>query len=269
MEIRPFAFDDVPAFLALAAAEGWISDPWEFAFLLGSFPRGCLAVEEEGRSVAFVTAIRYGMSGWIGNLIVTKRARGRGYGTLLMGRAMDELLDDGVRTVWLTASAQGRPLYGKMGFREIDQVVRWSGIGREGESEGGGSLSFEEMIAMDQAGWGDDRKALLAATVSRGSLLCETDGFLVVQRCGCRFQFGPWSCGGRGDASILLDRGIRVTGEGNPVFVDVPARNGDAATLLAASGFSVTGATSLMFAGEAPAYDSSRIFALASMGGMG
>lgn len=269
MEIRPFTSDDVPAFLALAAAEGWISDPWEFAFLLGSFPHGCLAMEEEGRPVAFVTAIRYGTSGWIGNLLVEKERRGRGYGTLLMRRSVDELLAAGIRTVWLTASLAGRPIYERMGFREIDQIARWSGRGTGQGSVGVDTISLSDMVDLDRAGWGDERQAILSAVVSRGSLLCGADGFLVVQRCGDAFQFGPWSCGGRREASALAGRALGVVGEGMPVFLDVPVRNIDAAALLNAIGFSITGRTSLMFVGWEPEYDPTRIFALASMGGMG
>ena len=269
MAIRPFYAGDVPAFLALAVAEGWICDPWEFTFLLDTFPRGCLAVEEKGCPVAFVTAVRYGTSGWIGNLIVAKGFRGQGYGARLMGRAMGELLAAGVKTVWLTASAEGRPIYERRGFRAVDKVARWSGRGIGTRVNGEDSLSLADMVAMDHAGWGDDRQALLSATVSRGSLLCGTKGFLVVQRCGNGFQFGPWSCGDRRDASMLLARGLALTGEGSPVHCDVPVSNQDAAPLLSSAGFSFTGMTTLMFAGETPSYDPLRIFTLASLGSMG
>uniref|UniRef100_A0A831U1U7 GNAT family N-acetyltransferase n=1 Tax=Geobacter metallireducens TaxID=28232 RepID=A0A831U1U7_GEOME len=268
MTIRTFVSDDVPRFLALAAAEGWTSDPWEFDFLLEHFPGGCLTLEEGGKAQAFVTALPHGTSGWIGNLIVAPDARGRGYGTLLMERAMDELLAAGVTTVWLTASLAGRPIYERMGFREIDQVARWSGRGR-GQGERGDLIPLGRMVAMDRAGWGDVREPLLSAVVSRGSLLGGADGFLVVQPCGSGVQLGPWSCGDRGEASSLLGRVIGPAADEIPVILDVPVRNGAAAALLTAAGFSTVGRTALMYAGVVPAYDPTRIFALASMGSMG
>jgi GNAT superfamily N-acetyltransferase len=267
-EIRSFEAGDFPAFLALASGEGWISDSWEFAFMLETFPAGCLALEEGGIPVAFVTAVRHGTSGWIGNLIVARDARGRGYGTLLMGRAVDALLAAGVATVWLTASPEGRRIYERMGFREMDQVARWGGCG-SGKRRDVDSMPLGRLVAMDRAGWGDDRQALLAAVVTRGSLLCGADGFLVVQRCGSGFQFGPWSCRDKEEASVLLGRALESVGGGLPVFVDVPERNMAAAALLGAAGFSIRGRTVLMYAGMEPAYDPSRIFALASMGSMG
>ncbi len=269
MKIRPFCPDDVSLFLALAAAEGWISDPWEFAFLLNSFPRGCLAVEEDGRPVAFVTAVRYGTSGWIGNLIVAKGYRGRGYGTLLVGRAIDELLVAGAGTIWLTASAQGRPIYEGLGFREMDGVARWRGTASGGAEWHRDPVDPEELLPLDRAGWGDDRRALLAAVAGRGMVLREGEGFLVAHPCGSGFQVGPWAAEGRGVASGLLGRALSCLRGGAEVLLDVPVRNGAASSVLDGAGFTVCGRTVLMCVGDEPAYEPEKIFALATMGSVG
>lgn len=269
MEIRHFVPDDVPLFLSLAAAEGWVSDPWEFAFLLGSFPRGCLAVEEEGRPAAFVTAVRYGTSGWVGNLIVAKDVRGRGLGTRLMRRAVDELLADGVKTVWLTASSAGRPLYEKMGFREMDGVVRWRGTATGGAEGGSDPVRPDELISLDRAGWGDDRAALLAAVAVRGMVVRQGGGFLVAHPCGDGFQVGPWAAADRSVAAGLLGRALSRLQPGAQVILDVPVRNVAAVALLNDAGFIVSGRTVLMCVGVEPVYVPERIFALATMGSAG
>ncbi|CAG1010836.1 hypothetical protein BURK2_04118 [Burkholderiales bacterium] len=269
MEIRPFVPDDVPLFLSLAAAEGWISDPWEFAFLLDTFPFGCLAVEEEGRPVAFVAAVRYGTSGWIGNLVVAKDVRGRGLGTRLMQRAVDKLLAAGVKTVWLTASEAGRPLYEKLGFREMDGVVRWHGMARGGGENDRDPVCPDELVPLDGAGWGDDRGALLAAVAARGTVLREEGGFLVVQPCGDDFQIGPWAAVDRRVAAGLLGRALTRLRSGARVLLDVPVRNVAAAALLNGTGFTVGGRTVLMCVGAVPAYAPEIIFASATMGSMG
>lgn len=269
MDVRPFAPEDVPAFLALAAAEGWVSDPWEFAFLLGSFPHGCLAVEEEGRPAAFVTAVRYGTSGWIGNLIVAKDARGRGLGTRLMRRALDELLAAGVKTVWLTASSAGLPLYEKMGFREMDGILRWSGTARGGGEGAGDPAHPDGLVHLDRAGWGDDRGAILAAVAARGMVLREAGGFLLLHPCGDHYQMGPWTAADRAAAARLLDRALSRRPSGSRLLLDVPARNLAAASLLNDADFTPAGRTVLMCLGERPAYMPERIYALATMGSIG
>lgn len=269
MTIRPFSAGDVPAFLAHAGAEGWLCDRWEFDFLLGAFPGGCFTLEEDGTAVAFVTSIRYGASGWIGNLLVDGAHRGRGYGTLLMHRAVEALGEAGAKTVWLTASASGRPLYERMGFREADRVVRWVGTGRSGSGGEGPAPPTAAMEAVDRAGWGDDRRPLLAAVAARGTVVQRTGGFLVVQPFGDGFQVGPWGCAAGSGAAELLDEARAVAGAGTRVFLDAPAGNKTVSALLGAAGFGVRGETALMYAGAEPAYDPVRICALASMGSMG
>ncbi|WP_298434168.1 GNAT family N-acetyltransferase [Geobacter sp.] len=268
MEVRPFSGEDIPAFLALADAEGWLCDRWEFDFLLGAFPGGCFTLTEGDEAVAFVTSVRYGESGWIGNLIVDDARRGRGYGTLLMHRAFDALLAAGAKTVWLTASVAGRPLYERMGFREADRVVRWRGTGQSGPHPGEEPVRLEEMARLDRAGWGDDRQSLIAAVAARGTVLRNGGGFLVLQPFGDGFQVGPW--GGEGKrAAELLAQARLLAGEGRGMFLDAPAGNDPGAALLAGSGFAPAGTTSLMYAGAEPAYLPARIFALATMGSMG
>ena len=71
--------------------EGWISTRHELAFLLERSPEGCLVCHEGTKPVGFVTAVRHGRSGWIGNLLVAADARGRGIGTSLFKQAMQVL----------------------------------------------------------------------------------------------------------------------------------------------------------------------------------
>lgn len=267
MEIGPFNGESLDLFLALARAEGWISDPWELTFLQRAFPGGCLAATLAGRPVGFVTAVRHGTGGWVGNLLVEREFRGRGIGARLMERAMEELIAAGTETVWLTASPAGRPLYERMGFRELDTVTRWVGAGAPGEASAG-VMPLEGMVALDRQGWDDRREALLAAVAERGTLLAGDGGFLVVQPCGDGVQIGPW-CGGNGCATALLAGARAVAGSAGRVVLDTPARNVSAAALLNAAGFSVAGRTSLMCVGRSPAYDPSTLFSLASLGSMG
>src|SRR5512147_3174250 len=129
MDIDFFRNEDVDTFLALAAEEQWICGRWELDFLLRRFPDGCLAARLDDGPIAFVTAMKYGESGWIGNLVVRDDQRGKGIGSGLMVKSLQTLMDAGARTVWLTASEKGRPVYEGLGFRAIDRIGRWFGKG--------------------------------------------------------------------------------------------------------------------------------------------
>jgi len=267
MEISALGKEDINEFLSLAGAEGWISGDWELDFLLAAFPRGCLACRDNGRAVGFVTSVKYDRSGWIGNLIVHPEWRGRGVGSALLLRALAALDEAGTRTVWLTASEAGRPIYERHGFSAIDTVVRWEGQGSVGVSRG--IAGTGEIVALDAAGWGDSRELLLGRVVSRGPASLVPAGFLVCQQWSNAVQLGPWSCADSASAAALLGRAVVPCPGGVRMFLDVPEGNRAAPGLLRSDGFVPGAATTLMYRGDAPDYAPERIFALASMGSMG
>jgi len=268
-EIDQFRHGDIDDFLKMAVREKWLCDRWELEFLLGSFPTGCFVVRQDGSPVAFITAIKYGTSGWIGNLLVRADLRRQGMGRLLMAQSLTALDRAGARTIWLTASPAGRPIYEQLGFRGIDKVKRWCGTGNDQAGLLGRRLSKADMVTIDYAGWGDDRSLLLSAVAARGVVHGSWDGFLITQRWPTGFQLGPWCCVDGEGAAGLLDGAMAEAGHGCRLFLDVPLRNLRAAALLSSRGFRVTGTTTLMCRGEVPDYDPGAVFALASMGSMG
>ncbi len=269
MDIDSFRHEDVDAFLALAAEESWICGRWELDFLLRHFPQGCVAARQDNGPVAFVTAMMYGSSGWIGNLVVRADQRGKGIGRALMERSLQTLMDKGVLTVWLTASEKGRPIYERLGFRTIDRIVRWFGMGIDFGGDEGDDLSLAGILAIDRAGWGDTRESIIVEAMEVGMVTVHDGGFLICQPGIAGMQMGPWGASCREAASVLLDTACRRAGAHMPLYLDVPESNDDAARLMRSHGFSERGASLLMYLGEKPAYDPRRIYALASMGSMG
>jgi len=274
MIIEPFRADDIPGFLALASAEGWVAEPWEFIFLLGAFPEGCFSMRDSaGRGVAFVTSLQHDMSGWIGNLIVAEGYRGQGLGESLFRKAMEALQGAGVRTFWLTASKSGKSLYEKYGFRSLDTVARWSGTGRERHAIQDRHTHDAEPLSsvsrIDSQAWGDRREALLAATTGRGRLLLEGSGFMVMQPCGAAMQFGPFSALDDSDAEYLLTCALGSVPTGKRVYIDAPLANRSAVRLFNRRQMRITGSTELMYAGVKPDYRPGMLFGLATMGSCG
>jgi ribosomal protein S18 acetylase RimI-like enzyme len=269
MKIDRFRHEDMDTFLHLASAENWICGRGEFNFLLRHFPQGCLAVRMDGAPVAFITSIKYGKSAWIGNLVVRKEMRGKGIGSSLMKRALADLVDAGARTVWLTASEAGKRIYERSGFAVIDMVKRWFGMGTGGLDVEPGEVSTTDILAMDHSGWGDMRESILTEFLEQGTVMVCNGGFLIGQPAEGCMQLGPWGAVGRHTAKQLLDAARIRAGDGTRIFLDAPVRNVDAAVLLHSRGFTLGGSALLMYLGEKPAYDPTRIYALASMGSMG
>lgn len=264
----PFRNDDIAPFIAMGSAEGWICGEWELKFLLQTFPQGCLVKRDGNEAVGYVTSMRHAESGWIGNLLVAPQHRRRGIGMELMRGAIDALLCAGVRTVWLTASAKGVDLYRKLGFVTIDSINRWVGEGSMiGTRFSATPIDRNVIGKVDACGWGDRREALLQVTSRRGRVFCGESSFLCTQHWEGGMQVGPWGALSNEQAAALFELALCSTAE--PVFLDVPAGNVAAASLLARKGFSIRGNNLLMYLGAAPAYHPQNIYALASMGSMG
>jgi GNAT superfamily N-acetyltransferase len=264
---QPFVEADIDPFLELAGREGWISGRWEMEFLLQSFPQGCFVWREAAISQGYLTSIRYGRSGWIGNLLVHPEGRRHGIGRGLMERAISELLKNGAETIWLTASAEGAGLYQKLGFVPIDSINRWCGKAALNRDLKPQPLDLDFVRSVDRVGWGDRRETLLRETCSRGTLHTSSGGFICSQKLAGGTHLGPWGCLIGAQAGQLLDRVLAPGDE--DFFLDVPAGNFAAAELLSQRGFGVRGSNLLMYLGDRPLYQPGNIYALASMGSMG
>jgi GNAT superfamily N-acetyltransferase len=275
MLIEPFCREDIPGFLELAAAERWMTEPWEFTFLLSAFPSGCFVAREpeSGTASGFVTALRHERSGWIGNLIVRPECRGNGIGETLFLHALKALREAGAETFWLTASKLGKLLYEKHGFSRIDTISRWSGSAVQQhvdhKPDTGCDISTSSISGMDHQAWGDRRDVLLEAVALRGELLMTESGFLVVQPCGASTQVGPFSAREYDVAEQLFDSALLSVPQGTTLCLDSPDQNCSAPQLFSSRGFRITGSNELMYAGLKPEYRPELIYGLATMGSCG
>jgi GNAT superfamily N-acetyltransferase len=274
MTIEPFHKDDIATFLDLATTEAWVAEQWEFDFLLTAFPQGCFCIRDSiGKGIAFVTSLRHGRSGWIGNLIVAADHRGKGVGEALFIRTVSALRDAGVETFWLTASKLGKSLYEKHGFRSIDTIIRWTGFGRQHHGAHDWAKDSCEtatsVSAIDCQTWGDRRDALLAATAGRGRLLLRESGFLVIQPCGDAMQFGPFSALDSATAEQILDAALHTVPRGTKVYLDSPASNRASLRHLNRRRMRISGSNELMYAGVKPDYRPECMYGLATMGSCG
>lgn len=274
MTIEPFRTDDIATFLELANAEGWVAEQWEFDFLLTAFPQGCFCARDSaGKGIAFVTSLRHGRSGWIGNLIVAPDYRGKGVGETLFIRSLEALGEAGVETFWLTASKLGKSLYEKHGFTTIDTIIRWTGFGRQHHGahnhETDNDKTATSVSTIDYQAWGDRRDALLAATAGRGRLLLRESGFLVIQPCEGAMQFGPFSALDSATAEQILDTALRTVPHDMKIYLDSPASNRGALRHLNRRRMRISGSNELMYAGVKPEYRPELMYGLATMGSCG
>lgn len=265
---------DWRVFQRLAAAEGWRVSAHEPAWYQQAGPGTAFVLRHENAAVGFVSVMPHAASGWIGNLIVAAEMRGKGFGRLLFLQALNALRWQGLPRAWLTASAQGLPLYESCGFTRIERIERWVG-----KSAGNENLSscpqpdaslWQELLKQDRQVWGEDRSRFLNRLRECSSLLRAGDGLLLLQQHAGFSQIGPWYTDGSSEEELLelLEQALGQVPLGGEVVVDVLAASMLMAVLPKA-GFVARSDAGLMVAGGAEPLARKRLLALASLGSAG
>lgn len=162
--MRPLGVRDLDACLDLAEdrRRGREDAKWRLLLELGGgkgidTPNGGLA------GTVFHTEVTPGI-GAIGMLVVARRHGGRGLGRRLMEAALSAAGDT---TVFLYATDAGRPLYGKLGFRVVDQLIPHTGVFRPSGSPAPTGVrkatpaDRPDLAELDRRAFGADRSDLL------------------------------------------------------------------------------------------------------------
>lgn len=263
--IIPAAAGDWRAFKKLALQEEWRVPEQELALHRQGGCSQAWALRAEGATLGFVTGVRHQSSAWIGNLIVAPEQRGRGYGVALFEHIVKELRSAGATTLWLTASAQGAPLYAARGFQSLGVIERWV---RTKGGNGAISSAARSGETVDRAVWGDDRSALLHHLESAGRWLESGESLALLQNGDDLQIIGPWYGSRQPQNDVkLLARLVAAAAPHQELVIDLVAGSGRQG-LLATAGFIRSGSTSLLVAGPAPV-DWSRLVALATLGSCG
>jgi predicted N-acetyltransferase YhbS len=190
MEILRLGPDDLDDCLALARSRGWAPDrrKWRLIFQVGEIS-GLRA--PDGALAGCVALTRYGDAlAAVGMMLVSERFGRQGLG----GRLMEHVLAvAGPATVFLYATALGRPLYERLGFRAIATVTTSAGS-FSGPADGGTRPAADgdaaAIRALDARALGGDRTALL------DGLLPLADAVRVIERDGAVAGYGAAREGG-------------------------------------------------------------------------
>lgn len=263
---------DWDVFLQLARLEGWRVPLRELELYRRILADGTFVLRCRGETCGFATAVPHAETGWIGNLLVPAACRGRGYGKLLFGHALDFLKNRGMTSFWLTASESGRPLYEKKGFRVVGGIERWSLTLDEPPmgDPSGVKGDLESLCRVDCRIWGESRRPLLLSLAHGGNIFSQGDTTALLQGGNSMRVLGPWisetHCP-RENRQVLL-AALTSACAGTEVVVDL-LEGSPLSPLLTAAGFLRRGRTDLMVLGQCAGVDLRSLVSLASLGSMG
>ena len=260
--LRPMQAGDLPAMHRLARRMSWPHRAEDCAqlFALGA---GTVAVEASGATAGVGLRWSFGDVGTIGLVLVAPERQGRGIGRALMATL---IADSGSRALMLNATAEGLPLYEKLGFRATGLVRQHQGrlaeaptlppvpavVVRRAQPADHAALS-----TLDAAAFGADRSALMCRLLADGEAWVvdragQPAGFAVLRAFGRGMIIGPIVAPSEDEAIALVAAAARTAPSG-VLRVDIPAEAERLAGWLTVAGLPAIDTVTIMMRGNWPA----------------
>jgi len=267
LDMVPFGTQHLEGALALSRQAGWphrLAD-WETALKLST---GVVVLEND-KVVGTTLTTHFGSCATINMVIVAETMRGRGLGRRLMEAGLDAARGVPCR---LVATQEGLPLYEKVGFRQVGDILQCQGFCSAVEApvdvEWMQSGDVAEIAALDEAAFGADRSKLISYLKDIGRLaVIRRDGYIagfaVMRAFGRGEVIGPVVAPNAKDARKLIqfqmaarrDRFLRI---------DTPKSSGLSQWLAERGLVHVGDATAMQRGGEANPAPRFKTFGLAN-----
>lgn len=267
--IEQLTLDDATALSTLSAAVSWRDTPadWRTVLSVGHV----VGLRAAGAPVAVAARFDFGSLWSIGKVIVHPSHQGRGHAR----RILEHLLH-GERApetrVSLIATAQGEPVYRRLGFRQVGEIHKLVGLVAVEQTESLRPLdarTLDGALALDREVFGADRGELItrrvqsatrAFVIESGNVL---SGYGIAVEQGGHVVLGP-IIAAHDDDALTLARAL-LSREVRPRRIDVPGNHPRLIERLVALGFRDLETRPVMSLGGAPSPgESARRFALAA-----
>lgn len=249
MTITPLQKHQWPLFLRMARQEGWRISATESRLYRDESTHPFLCLQQEGKVRGFISGVRHEHEAWIGNLIVDGEQRGKGYGAQLFDALVAQLNQHSCTSLWLTASADGQPLYKKRGFVAVDRIERW-------RAPGLGCIATEcrqwhYLSQLDNQQHRHNRSSFLRTIGHNGSIVRHDNNVALLQPGNGLTVLGPWYEQGRQPQLQyqFLFQARRTCSRTHQLVADVFASE-QLQRVLSAAGFTCCGSTTLMHYGS-------------------
>lgn len=242
----PFSESHVEGALRLSREAGWPHRTEDWALTL-AVSEGVVALQG-GTVVGTTLCSRFGDVATLNMIIVDHRLRSRGLGRQLMERAMAAAAGCEMR---LVATVEGLPLYRKLGFEAVGEIVQHQGAVSEAPLpavavRAGRQADFPDVVRMDTDASGMAREALLGRIATAGCLFLVDGGFALLRPFGRGHVLGPVVAREAAGARELIATAA-ATLPGGFLRIDMPAgQSTDCADLLDSLGLAPVGGGTVM-----------------------
>ena len=253
--IRKAKPEDIETFVSVVSATGWSHVREAMSFYVTCPEVTPYVAESDSSIVGTGLATSYGgRSGWLGFITVLPKHRHKGIGRALALWGMDWLESQGIATVLLAASAQGRPLYEKFGFVAAGDYLTLKGQRLTSpplETEVLRPLTprdWDLVAALDSDATGEARTEVLRR-FGAGWVTKDAEGKATGFHIPVPWGGGPAITADESAGNRFVDRIQGARGFG-PVTVRVPEANHAAVSYLQSKGFDLVGRETFMWRGR-------------------
>ena len=179
-QISPLTRQDIPLLEALQPPD-WNDIRLVFSRHLGyEYFFAYVIKREDGLPVGVGEVIRFGTTAWLGNIIVHPDYQRQGLGQTLTKYGINHANSLGITQIWLLATAQGAPVYRRLGFLDQGRYL-FIKTGIPLEQAGSNKLrrikkqDHPQVFNLDQLASGEDRSQMLSPFLSDGMVTTSTE----------------------------------------------------------------------------------------------
>ena len=260
MTLRPMHAGDLAALHGLAQQMSWPHRMEDCAQML-ALGAGIAAVDADGSTIGVGLRWSFGRDvGTIGLMLVAPDRQGRGIGRALMTAL---IADSGSRALMLNATAEGLPLYEKLGFVSTGLVKQHQG--RLSVPPPAPEVPLRRVVpadhaalcALDAAVFGADRSDLIGRLLASGDAWLvdragQPAGFAILRAFGRGRIIGPVVASSEDEAIALVAAAARAAPAG-VLRIDIQASAERLAAWLTAAGLPAVDTVTVMLRGNWPA----------------
>jgi hypothetical protein len=205
---------------------------------------------------------------WIGMVLTRPENRRQGLARLLMEDVLAGVEEQGIRTLKLDATDEGRPLYESLGFVVESTVERWERkAGVTGEDAGrtrGNDLGItDDLLALDEKAFGVSRKRLLADLAQTGGLDAAEGGYVLSRAGRVARYLGPTVATSAEAGRQLIGAHLDTFPGVRSWYWDVLPANLEAVRIAEEFGFTRSRVLYRMRRGEAVEHNDALVYAIA------
>lgn len=214
----------------LAEQVGWPRETAKWRLLLTLGVGHCTRAGDALTSMVMI--IPHDEGCFVAMMVVAPDQHGRGLGRALLEHALSEA----PRPVMLYATPKGRPLYEKLGFVAVDEVIRFEGSPRHTPSRTSPLVHAETIIARDARAFGIARPRMVRELLAIADRVVADDGGFAIRFFnGATSIVGPVVAASQEAAIALIDDAW--VGTSTHGRIDVPVSSPRVAAHLEKNGF--------------------------------